>query len=157
MRRIFLRLAVAFAVVMAAIQLVPYGRDHTNPPITQEPAWDTPRTRVLVARACFDCHSNETTWPWYSYIAPVSWLIERDVTQGRRALNYSEWDRGAREAHEAAKTVRAGEMPPWLYALPRGSGWLTPGERRLLTAGLEQTFGATGPERGGIRTKADDD
>src|SRR5687768_3027163 len=84
MRRMLRWLGVAIVGVLAAVQLVPYGRDHTNPPVRQEPAWDRPQTRALVARACFDCHSNETTWPWYSHIAPVSWLIQRDVVEGRR-------------------------------------------------------------------------
>ena len=81
-------LGVALIVVLVAIQLVPYGRRHTNPPVTQEPGWDQPRTRALVARACFDCHSNETAWPWYAHMAPLSWLVQRDVDEGRRALNY---------------------------------------------------------------------
>ncbi|HEU5321850.1 MAG TPA: heme-binding domain-containing protein, partial [Methylomirabilota bacterium] len=104
------------ALALAAIQLVPYGRDHTNPPVTREPGWDRPQTRALAVRACFDCHSNQTVWPWYSSLAPVSWLLQRDVDEGRRALNFSEWDRRQGEAHESAKTVRKGEMPPWFYA-----------------------------------------
>ena len=72
------------------VQAVPYGRSHTNPPTTAEPTWNSPETRELAARACFDCHSNLTTWPWYSNIAPVSWLVQRDVTGGRSALNFSD-------------------------------------------------------------------
>jgi hypothetical protein len=53
---------------LLAIQLVPYGRDHTNPPVRREPAWDSPTTRALAVRACFDCHSNETHWPWYTHV-----------------------------------------------------------------------------------------
>jgi mono/diheme cytochrome c family protein len=141
-------IAVSGLVVLAAmvaIQLVPYGRDHANPPITGEPQWDTPRTRALAVRACFDCHSNETVWPWYSHVAPVSWLVQRDVEEGRRALNYSEWNRGQREAHESARSVRTGEMPPWYYALPVTRARLTREERDHLIAGLEASFGV---ERG---------
>jgi len=58
------KLAGGAVIVLAAIQLVPFGRDHQNPPVTGEPAWDSPRTRELFFRACKDCHSNETTWPW---------------------------------------------------------------------------------------------
>ncbi len=57
------------------LQIIPYGHNHTNPPIVEEPAWDSPQTRAVVKKACFDCHSNETVWPWYSNIAPLSWLI----------------------------------------------------------------------------------
>jgi len=56
------------------IQVIPYGRAHTNPRTTAEPAWDSSRTRELAAAACFDCHSNETAWPWFTSIAPFSWL-----------------------------------------------------------------------------------
>jgi hypothetical protein len=140
-RRI-VRLALATAVVaIVAIQLVPYGRDHTNPPVRQEPRWDSPTTRELARRVCFDCHSNETTWPWYTNVAPVSWLAQRDVVEGRRELNFSEWDRPQKEAHESAKTVRKGEMPPWFYLIPRPAARLSDVERAELIRGLEATFG----------------
>jgi mono/diheme cytochrome c family protein len=119
------------------IQFVPYGRAPTNPPVRAEPAWDNPRTRELAARACFDCHSNETVWPWYSNIAPASWLIQSDVNEGRRKLNFSEWDPRQEEAHESAKTLRNGEMPPWYYPWAR----LSSRERQALFQGLEETLG----------------
>src|SRR6478735_10619944 len=84
---------VALGIGCVAIQFVPYGHAHTNPPVRLEPAWDSPQTRELAARACFDCHSNLTKWPWYSNVAPVSWLIQRDVDGGRAALNFSEWNK----------------------------------------------------------------
>ena len=141
MRRALYALGGLIVVAMVAMQLVPYGRAHTNPPVTAEPRWDSPGTRALAVRACFDCHSNETVWPWYAGIAPVSWLIQRDVTEGRRELNYSEWDRPQKEAHESAKTVRKGEMPPWFYAWPGTSTRLSAEERAALVAGLDATFG----------------
>jgi heme-binding protein len=128
-------------VALIAIQLVPYGRDHTNPPVRQEPRWDSATTRELTKRACFDCHSNETTWPWYTNVAPVSWLSQYDVVEGRRAVNYSEWDRPQKEARESAKTVSKGEMPPWVYLLPRPHARLSAAERAALIRGLEATFG----------------
>ena len=70
-----------------AIQLVPYGRDHTNPPVLAEPAWDAPRTRELFFQACKDCHSNETVWPGYASLAPMSWLVQHDVEEGREHFN----------------------------------------------------------------------
>lgn len=78
--------------LFVVIQFVPYGHDHTNLPVQSEPKWDSPQSRQLAQQACFDCHSNQTVWPWYSYAAPVSWLIERDVEQGRRRLNFAEWN-----------------------------------------------------------------
>ena len=114
-------------VAVLILQLVPYGRRHSNPPVRVEPRWDGPTTRVLAVRACYDCHSNETVWPWYSHVAPVSWLVQRDVDEGRRKLNFSEWDRPQKEAHESAKTVRKGEMPPWFYILIHPDARLTGG------------------------------
>jgi len=128
------------------IQLVPYGRNHTNPPVTMEPRWDRPRTRALAVRACFDCHSNETVWPWYSSVAPVSWLVQRDVDEGRRELNFSEWHRPQREAHESAGTMRKGEMPPWFYAVGVRHARLTAEERSALVAGLAATLGTERPK-----------
>ena len=89
---------IAAAALFIAIQFVPYGRAHTNPPVVQEAKWDSPQTRELAARACFNCHSNQTEWPWYSNIAPISWLLYRDVINGREQLNFSEWNRVQREA-----------------------------------------------------------
>src|SRR5436190_23323962 len=97
------------------IQLIPFGRSHTNPLDRREPAWDSPKTRELARRACFDCHSNQTVWPWYSYVAPVSWLVQNDVDGGRSHLNFSEWDRPQRHAKDVAAQVKQGDMPPWFY------------------------------------------
>ena len=104
---------IGFGVLgtLFVIQLVPYGRDHRNPPVTSEPTWDAPETRALARQACFDCHSNETEWPAYSRMAPVSWLIQRDVAKGRAVLNFSEWQRPQEKAKEAAEEVLEGEMP----------------------------------------------
>ena len=156
MRRVATWFAIGLGVLVIAVQLVPYGGDHVNPPITREPPWDRPETRALAARACFDCHSNETAWPWYSHVAPLSWLIQRDVREGRRALNYSEWDRTQDEAHESAKSVAKGAMPPWFYAWPGTDARLTAAERARLVAGLEATFGAERPRDRHRRAKSDD-
>lgn len=129
---------VALALFVVA-QLVPYGRDHTNPPVVREPAWDAPATRALAVRACFDCHSNQTRWPWYSHVAPVSWLVQRDVDVGRRAVNFSEWNRPGEEAGESAETVLEGEMPPWFYVIPHPDAGLSAEEKRALAAGLAAT------------------
>ncbi|MBI5081140.1 MAG: heme-binding domain-containing protein [Chloroflexi bacterium] len=67
--------AVLLVAVVIGMQLVPVWLLKTNPPVTAEPKWDSEQTRALAKRACFDCHSNETVWPWYSNVAPVSWLI----------------------------------------------------------------------------------
>ncbi len=139
--RLVRMLVLGIIVLLVVIQLVPYGRQHTNPPVRAEPAWDSPRTRELAVRACFDCHSNETKWPWYSNVAPLSWLVQYDVDKGRRELNYSEWDRRQEEAGESAETVQKGSMPPAYYVWLHPEARLTAAERAELIAGLQATFG----------------
>jgi mono/diheme cytochrome c family protein len=121
--------------LLILIQLVPYGRDHENPAVVAEPSWDSQQTRDLAVRACFDCHSNETTWPWYSNIAPLSWLIQRDVDEGREHLNFSEWNRRQRSG-ESAETVREGEMPPPYYTVTHPNARLSDAEMQALAQGL---------------------
>jgi hypothetical protein len=130
-------------------QAVPYGRSHTNPPVTAEPRWDSPQTRQLAAQACFDCHSNLTTWPWYSNIAPVSWLIQRDVDGGRAALNFSEWNKPQDGAGDAVEAVQGGSMPPWFYPLMHPKASLSQVDRQRLAAGLAATFRNSPPIGGG--------
>jgi mono/diheme cytochrome c family protein len=138
----YLGLGFIFVVLLfALIQLVPYGRDHTNPPVQQEPAWDSPQTRQLVAEACFDCHSNETNWPWYSHVAPVSWLVQRDAAEGRSIVNFSTWSLRRQEVDELTEVVREGEMPPWYYALLHPGAKLSTAEKDALIRGLDATFG----------------
>lgn len=134
--------AVGLAAVGVLIQLIPYGSDHTNPPVTAEPPWNSPQTRALAARACFDCHSNQTVWPWYSHVAPVGWLVYRDTIEGRQKLNFSEWTRPQKEAGEAAKEVREGEMPMKIYLIAHPEARLTTAERAQLVEGLTATLGS---------------
>jgi hypothetical protein len=133
--------ALAGLVVFGAIQLVPYGRDHTNPPVLAEPQWDSPVTADLVDRACNDCHSNHTRWPWYSNVAPASWFVYRDVIQGREELNLSEMGREDNETGKAAETVEDGEMPPFRYTVNHPEARLDGTERQALIRGLLQTLG----------------
>ena len=135
------QMGIAVVVALVALQAWPYGRNHTNPPVRTEPAWDSTETRELAVRACFDCHSNQTAWPWYSNIAPFSWLIQSDVDEGRNTVNYSEWDRPQKEARESPESVREGEMPPWYYVLLHPQAKLSSVERQALIRGLEATFG----------------
>ena len=119
-------------VFFIALQLVPYGHPHANPPVQAEPNWDSPQTRELAKRACFDCHSNETVWPWYSNVAPVSWLIQKDVEEGRARLNFSEWNRAQREARGAARQVQQGRLPLANYLMIHPSAKLSPEETQAL-------------------------
>lgn len=134
---------IAVAVIAGGfllIQLMPYGRNHANPPVESEPNWDSPETRALAQTACFDCHSNETDWGrWYESVAPASWLVQRDVEEGRQHLNFSEWNTGGkpREADELWEVVKYGSMPPAQYLLLHSEAKLTDQQIDQLAAGLQ--------------------
>lgn len=124
-----------------AIQTVPPRLN--NPPVLSEPNWDSPETLALAERACFDCHSNQTEWPWYAHVAPASWLVAHDVYEGRSELNFSEWyevnDEGKRPG-EMAEEIDEGDMPPPRYVLMHPEAKLTREESRALAEGLDATL-----------------
>jgi mono/diheme cytochrome c family protein len=153
LRKIILALTALVVGGFLLIQLVPYGRNHTNPPVIQEPAWDSPQTQELFTRACADCHSNTTVWPWYSNVAPVSWLVYNDTTEGRQKFNVSEWNR-PQEGDEAAEQVSKGEMPPAIYLPTHPEARLTAAEKEQLIRGLHATFGG---QVGSSQGENDDD
>ena len=131
----WLRLAaIAAAVIALGIQFVPVSR--TNPPVVAE--IEAPAdVHAILKRACYDCHSNETKWPWYAYVAPVSWLIEKDVRQGRKRMNFSEWgnyhpDRQESKIQEILEQVEAGTMPLSIYLPMHPEAKLSDAERALL-------------------------
>jgi hypothetical protein len=130
-----LKVGLTAAVLLAAvIQIVPSHRD--NPPVETEVAAPAP-VRAVLRRACYDCHSNETAWPWYSRVAPVSWLLGRDVREGRREVNFSTWNRNdakrqARKWKEIQEQIEKGEMPPWIYTAVHGEARLSDADRQAL-------------------------
>jgi hypothetical protein len=130
--------------VFGLIQAIPYGRTHSNPAVLGEPAWDSPRTRELAVRACFNCHSNETRWPWYADVAPMSWALQLDVDNARDTLNFSEWTRLQDLAPESGPTVIRRDMPPYKYRVAHPEADLNEQERIELARGLNTTVGARG-------------
>jgi hypothetical protein len=142
-RKIIFSILGVIVLLAVGIQLIPYGHNHTNPPVQAEAQWDSLRTRELFARACADCHSNETVWPWYSNLAPMSWLVQRDVDEGREKFNISV---AGSEGDEAAEKVVNGEMPPRQYILLHPTANLSTSEKQELTQGLLATFGGEGGE-----------
>ena len=147
--KIFGVLVLGVVALALLIQILPIGKNHTNPAVIAEPAWDSPQTRALAQRACFDCHSNETVWPWYSNIAPVSWLVYRDVQEGRQRMNFSEWgvprqaqgrEREGFESDEVGEVIRDGEMPPMIYLVQHPEAALTGAEKEQLIRGLEASL-----------------
>ncbi len=136
-----LAIVVISAALFGAMQLVPYGQAHSNPPVVVEPPWDSPRTRELAKRACFDCHSNETRWPWYAKVAPFSWVMQHHVETGRSVLNFSEWTRPYVLAEQAGSEVIRREMPPRGYRMLHDDAHLTHEEKVDLARGLHYTMG----------------
>ena len=136
MRRLLVWVCGAGVVLFVAMQFIPSAR--TNPPVESEVVWDSPRTRDLFYRACADCHSHETRWPWYSKVAPVSWLIANHVRDGRRDMNVSMPDEV--DVTEAVAQIRNGEMPPADYRLVHPEARLDETEKADLISGLKKTF-----------------
>jgi hypothetical protein len=124
----------AGAFVLA--QIVPVPRD--NPPVAGKlPA--PPEVQAILDRSCLDCHSNETRWPWYAYVAPGSWLLAYDVAEGREHLNFSTWDRYSakqqrEKLEEIGEVVEEGEMPLWIYLLAHPDAKLSEAEQQTLRA-----------------------
>ncbi len=139
-KKVVLWVVVAGAAVGLVIQFVPYGREHSNPPVVSEPVWYDGRTVELARGACLDCHSNQTIWPWYSNIAPISWLVTRDVEGGREALNFSEWQNDD-QAIAAAESMEEGEMPPFQYGLMHAAARMSAEEKAELIAGFRAMAG----------------
>ncbi len=117
-----------------AIQLVPVER--SNPPVLAEvPA--PPEVREVIERACYDCHSHETRWPWYAQLAPASWLLAYDVAEAREHMNFSDWkqydeDEQRDLVEEAWEEVEEGEMPPWFYLPLHPEARLSDADRSVL-------------------------
>ena len=113
MRRALLLAALPFLIAQA----IPVKRD--NPPAEGEIS-APPAVQALLKRSCYDCHSNQTRWPWYARVAPVSWLVAHDVHEGREHLNFSTWgrysaDERREQVEEIRENVEKGEMPLWFY------------------------------------------
>ncbi len=140
LKKILIWVAVAFVGLALLMQLIPYGRDHNNPPVLSEPTWDSPATHELAKRACFDCHSNEPTWPWYSNIAPVSWLVYHDVIEARDRMNFSEWDRPHPGIDQVIEEIEEGGMPLPQYLLMHPNARLSAQEREALIEGLRKSL-----------------
>ncbi len=138
------RILLGAVIAGGLIQFIPASHPQTNPAAVQEPAWDKPQTRALAKRACFNCHSNETAWPWYSQIAPISWLTERDVKKGRRHLNFSEWNKPHPTGDEIAEQIESGAMPLWFYLPMHPEARLTPAEKEAFITGIEHSLPASG-------------
>lgn len=153
-QRSWLRIALwvvgVLVVIFAVIQLIPYGRNHDNPPVTTAFTWADPAAEAIARESCYDCHSNETKWWWATNIAPASWLVWRDVSEGRDHLNFSEWD-GAVTTEQIQDAVD-GEMPPLQYTLIHPGAKLSDEEKRTLVDGFAASL--TGGQAGSSGSSA---
>lgn len=127
-------------VGLVAIQFIPVKR--SNPPERDRLAAPLP-VETILRRACYDCHSNETRWPWYARVSPISFLIASDVREGRRELNFSVWDRyeqrrKRRKLKEIIKVMERSDMPPWYYVPVHLDAKLSQGERETIVEWCKQ-------------------
>ena len=134
MRKWIAVLGLSLLVALVAIQFLPV--DTSNPPVIGDVP-TSPAVKAVLRRACYDCHSNETEWPWYARVAPVSWLIARDVRKGRAELNFSTWNQYStqqrvKKLKETWEQVAEGEMPPWFYLPAHREARLSAEDRTLL-------------------------
>lgn len=130
-KKIILSVFGSGILLFIGLQFIPV--DRSNPPITQEICWNAEETKYLAQRACYDCHANTTRWPWYAYIAPISWRVADHVHHGREHLNFSEWDRLNEDVAEIIEVIYTGEMPlqDYLFMHPKLT-WIQPRKRLWL-------------------------
>jgi len=135
--------AGAVIAIALAIQFVPVER--TNPAVIQEVLWDSQQSQTLAQNSCYDCHSNETVWPWYSYVAPMSWLVTKDVVEGREHLNFSMWHEPNEDLDHIIEMIQDGEMPPREYLALHPEARLDDQSREVLIRGMRATLLADPP------------
>lgn len=132
---------IAAIAIFAGIQLVPV--DRSIPPVVSD--LEAPlEVKTILKRSCYDCHSNEVNWPWYGYVAPVSWLVAHDVKEGREELNFSEWNKHASDEEmkdEIVEEISEGEMPLPIYLITHQNASVSQQELATLRqwAGLSAT------------------
>ena len=130
----FKKILIALAIIVIGIQFIPV--DRKNPPVTMD--INAPKNVASILRtSCYDCHSNETNWPWYSYVAPVSFMVAGDVEDGRKRLNFSEWDKYDTDKQikllvEMIEEVEKEEMPLTMYTFTHPNSKLDPNRIKLL-------------------------
>jgi hypothetical protein len=139
--RILRTVVLTVVAVFVAMQLVPYGWWHENPPVVRDTPWPDARAEHIARVSCYDCHSNESEWPAYSYVAPMSWLVHKDVAEGRSELNFSEWPLNDKQLDDAVDAVDDGAMPPGKYTVIHRGARLTESEKQVLIDALQSLSG----------------
>ena len=127
---------IGLVALFMFIQLIPVNRE--NPTTNKELEIKAlPQIMIILKGSCYDCHSNQTNWPIYSYIAPVSWLVAHDVEEGRAELNFSEWynlpvDRRIRKKDKIVEEVSEDKMPLPIYLFTHSDAKLTDEQKMRL-------------------------
>jgi len=129
---------VALLVILIGVQFVPHDAVRDNPPSAATIS-GPPDVVEILRQACFDCHSNDTRWPFYAYVAPMSWLVTSDVAGARSRLNFSEWEGlrigfQKRFTRKIVERVEAGEMPLWQYRAVHWGTRISPEQLATLRA-----------------------
>ncbi len=148
-------IVIGVLVVLAILVTVPmWIYESNNPPVVREPAWPSPQVKALAVRACFDCHSNQTQWPWFTKLPGGAQLAVLDTFRGRRRLNFSDWgaargeggegfearrggDEGRGGGGEYARVIENGSMPPANYTMLHPNAVLNDQEKQQLMQGLQ--------------------
>jgi hypothetical protein len=140
MKKVLKWSVVVLALVFLGAQA--YRPDRANPAVDERKTLRantqlTPEVAAIFERSCNDCHSNETTWPWYSQVSPVSWFLKNHVEEGRRELSFSEWATYAkrkreRKLHEICEQVESGQMPLTSYLPLHPSARLSDEDKRRI-------------------------
>lgn len=134
-------IVIVIIVLLIGIQFVPVSK--TNPPVTGE--IKAPEEVMQVLRtSCYDCHSNEVEWPWYSNVAPASWLVVYDVNEAREHMNFSEWqsysaEDQAEDIEEIWEEIEEGEMPLWYYLIAHSEAELSENDKETIKNWVHST------------------
>ena len=144
-RNLQLGLLFSMMALLVAIQLVPSG---VSNPASRGEVSAQPEIQETLRRSCYDCHSNQTQWPWYAHVAPFSWAVARDIELGRRQLNFSEWGdyypvTRKRKLQWMGRALQQEVMPPLSYRLIHPSSRLSPQERAHLERWIDTELGSS--------------
>lgn len=144
-KRIFKRILLVLLLIFVVMQF--FRIDKTNPPVVEGEdfiavAQPDAEMEKILRSACYDCHSNETNYPWYSNVAPVSWMLKDHIEEGREHLNFSKWGsfplkKQNHKLHECAEEVEEGEMPLNSYTWTHGDASLSSAQKEKLAAWFE--------------------
>ena len=139
------RITLVLLGIFVLIQFVPV--DRSNPPVETE-VQASDQALSVFKRACYNCHSNQTDWPWYGYVAPVSWIVANHVDHARRHVNFSTWNRYDAEERldkieEIWEEVEEGTMPPGYYTPMHSEARLSQEDRAAIQAWAQSQIGGS--------------